>query len=185
LLLDEPTNHLDLEMRHALTLALQGFTGAVVVISHDRHLLKNTVDEFLLVDAGKVTAFDGDLHDYERWVVAKSRAEAQADNPKPDTSTQPKSDKRVSRQAAAAKRERLQPVTKKIKQLDRVIGQLSDELNQLERQLADSDLYLESADASHLQALLQQQAQARAKLADVEEQWLEQSELLEALTDEP
>ena len=68
LLLDEPTNHLDLEMRHALTVALQGFEGAVILVSHDRHLLRNTVDDYLLVADGKLTAFDGDLDDYHRWL---------------------------------------------------------------------------------------------------------------------
>src|SRR5690606_27303995 len=68
LLLDEPTNHLDLEMRHALTMALQEFEGAVIVVSHDRHLLRNTVNEFLLVADGKVNEFDGDLEDYYQWM---------------------------------------------------------------------------------------------------------------------
>jgi ATP-binding cassette subfamily F protein 3 len=182
LLLDEPTNHLDLEMRHALTLALQDFSGAVIVISHDRHLLKNTVDEFLLVDAGKVTPFDGDLHDYERWVVSRAKPE---DSPAPAAGQdvgQVKADKRQSRQAAAAKREKLQPVTKKIKQLDRTMTALNEALSQIESQLSDANLYSADGDADLLQALLREQGELRAKLASAEEEWLEHSELLEALT---
>jgi ATP-binding cassette subfamily F protein 3 len=68
LLLDEPTNHLDLEMRHALTMALQGFEGAMVVVSHDRHLLRTTTDDFYLVHGGRVEPFDGDLDDYHKWL---------------------------------------------------------------------------------------------------------------------
>jgi ATP-binding cassette subfamily F protein 3 len=78
LLLDEPTNHLDLEMRHALTMALQSYEGALVVISHDRHLLRNTVDDFYLVASGRVTEFDGDLNDYQDWLKNFSRENTQA-----------------------------------------------------------------------------------------------------------
>ena len=72
-LLDEPTNHLDLEMRHALTMALQSYEGALVVISHDRHLLRNTVDQFFLVAEGRVEEFNGDLNDYQEWLKQFSR----------------------------------------------------------------------------------------------------------------
>src|SRR5690606_32021188 len=106
LLLDEPTNHLDLEMRLALTMALQEFAGAVLVVSHDRHLLKSTTDEFLLVADGRIQPFDGDLDDYARWLVdfrARQQPQAAA-APAGD-----KTDKRAQRQAAAALRQQLAP----------------------------------------------------------------------------
>ncbi|MFN3359726.1 MAG: ATP-binding cassette domain-containing protein, partial [Pseudomonas sp.] len=98
LLLDEPTNHLDLEMRLALTMALQEFSGAVLVVSHDRHLLKSTTDNFLLVADGKVEEFDGDLDDYARWLTDYRLRNAPASN----TPVNPdKTDKKAQRQAAA------------------------------------------------------------------------------------
>ena len=106
LLLDEPTNHLDLEMRLALTMALQEFSGAVLVVSHDRHLLKSTTDNFYLVADGKVEEFDGDLEDYTRWLVEYRQRNAPVSN----TPVNPdKTDKKAQRQAAAALRQQLAP----------------------------------------------------------------------------
>src|SRR5690606_29000660 len=83
LLMDEPTNHLDLEMRHALTVALQGYEGALVVVSHDRHLLGNTVDEFYSIHNGRFQEFEGDLHDYERWMPENARGRAGTSSGRP------------------------------------------------------------------------------------------------------
>src|SRR5690554_2025115 len=105
LLLDEPTNHLDLDMRQALTLALQDFEGAVIVVSHDRHLLRNTVDEFVLVAEGRVTDFDGDLDDYYRWLLARRQQQASPERESAADS------KKALRQQAAARREQLKPLT--------------------------------------------------------------------------
>lgn len=189
LLLDEPTNHLDLEVRHALTVALQEFSGAVVVISHDRHLLRNTVDQFLLVDDGQVTPFDGNLNDYQRWLSQRTKDSKNTNipknNPKQPSVTPaglPKADKKEARQQAAQKREQLKPLTKTLKKLDREIETLHESLQALETQLANPELYGNAAEADHLQKLLKQQGEQKSRLAQCEEEWLETSEALEGLT---
>ena len=174
LLLDEPTNHLDLEMRHALTMALQGFAGAIVIVSHDRHLLKNTVDDFLLVDSGKVTSFDGTLDDYQKWLTDKPAEE----EPTLDK-TAPKVDKKEQRQQAAAQREKLKPLTNAIKKLEREMEKLQSKLDDIETKLGDSSLYETGGD--ELNTLLKQQGECRSALESTEEEWMEKSEELEAI----
>jgi ATP-binding cassette, subfamily F, member 3 len=176
LLLDEPTNHLDLEMRQALTLALQDFEGAVIVVSHDRHLLRNTVDEFVLVADGGVTDFDGDLEDYYRWLLQRRQQEDAADR---DAGPSPES-KKVLRQRAAARREQLKPLTNKRKQLERDMARLQERLSELDETLADEALYIDDRKAE-LKQLLADQADLRTRLSSVEENWLEISEEIEAL----
>ncbi|HAG20186.1 MAG TPA: ABC transporter ATP-binding protein, partial [Pseudomonas sp.] len=177
LLLDEPTNHLDLEMRLALTLALQDFEGAVLVVSHDRHLLKSTTDEFLLVADGRVQDFDGDLEDYARWLVdyrARQQpavaAEAIAD----------KTDKRAQRQAAAALRQQLAPHKRQADKLEKDLAGVHEKLAALETRLGDSALY-EAARKDELRQLLAQQAELKVREGELEEAWLEALETLEAL----
>ncbi|SDH06715.1 ATP-binding cassette, subfamily F, member 3 [Pseudomonas benzenivorans] len=178
LLLDEPTNHLDLEMRLALSMALQEFSGAVVVVSHDRHLLKSTTDEFLLVADGRVQPFDGDLEDYARWLVdyrarqapAASAAESNLD----------KTDKRAQRQAAAALRQQLAPHKREADKLEKELGQLHEKLAAVELRLGDSALY-EAARKDELRDLLAEQAKLKSREADLEERWLHALEILEAL----
>ena len=179
LLLDEPTNHLDLEVRHALTLALQSFAGAIVVISHDRHLLRNTVDEFLLVHDGRVDSYDGSLRDYQNWLSQSTKTNAQPSSREKES----KVDKKELRQQAANKREQLKPLTNSIKKLDKEIDKLQTQLAQLDEQLSDSELYNDSGRVDELQSLLKQQGDLRVRLDECEEQWLEASEALEALTD--
>lgn len=175
LIMDEPTNHLDLEMRHALTLALQAFEGALLIVSHDRHLLKNTVDQYLLVDNGKVEEFDGTLEDYQRWVMTGQENNDETANP----ATKPKVDKKEQRQAAAALREKLKPLTNQVKKLEKDIEKLQSSLDSVESQLADPSLY-ESPD-DKLANLLKQQGQLKSELETTEELWMEKSEELEAL----
>src|SRR5690606_30866098 len=139
LLLDEPTNHLDLEMRLALTMALQEFSGAVVVVSHDRHLLKSTTDEFLLVADGQVQPFDGDLEDYARWLVDYRTRQAPASSSA--ESNPDKTDKRVQRQAAAALRQQLAPHKREADKLEKELGQLHEKLAAVEARLGSSDIY--------------------------------------------
>jgi ATP-binding cassette subfamily F protein 3 len=174
LLLDEPTNHLDLEMCQALTEALQLFDGAMVVVSHDRHLLKNTVDEFLVVDSGRVEAFDGTIEDYQRWLL-KSSVEEEPNTVK-DSGTQ---DKKALRQQAAAQRERLKPLTNALKKAEKTIEQVQPKLDKLEERLADSKLY-EDDSKTELNSLLAEQLELRRALAEAEEQWLRLSEEIEA-----
>ncbi len=177
LLLDEPTNHLDLEMRLALTLALQDFEGAVLVVSHDRHLLKSTTDEFLLVADGRVQAFDGDLDDYGRWLI-DYRARQQ---PVSETvASADKTDKRAQRQAAAALRQQLAPRKKAADQLEKELGGVHEKLAALETQLGDSALY-EAARKDELRGLLAEQAALKGRESELEEAWLLALEALEAL----
>ncbi|MBC9252771.1 ABC transporter ATP-binding protein [Pseudomonas alcaligenes] len=177
LLLDEPTNHLDLEMRLALTMALQEFAGAVLVVSHDRHLLKSTTDEFLLVADGRVQPFDGDLDDYARWLVdfrarqlPQSAAAPAAD----------KTDKRAQRQAAAALRQQLAPHKREAEKLEKELGKLHEKLAGVEQQLGDSGLY-EAARKDELRELLAEQARLKSREGELEESWMAALEQLESL----
>ncbi|TRX75212.1 ATP-binding cassette domain-containing protein [Pseudomonas mangiferae] len=177
LLLDEPTNHLDLEMRLALTLALQEFSGAVLVVSHDRHLLKSTTDEFLLVADGRVQSFDGDLDDYARWLV-DYRARQVPVNESPAVGD--KTDKRAQRQAAAAQRQQLAPLRREAEKLEKELGTVHEALAALETRLGDSALY-EAARRDELRERLADQASLKAREADLEERWLVALERLEDL----
>ncbi|MDH4584141.1 ATP-binding cassette domain-containing protein [Pseudomonas sp. BN415] len=177
LLLDEPTNHLDLEMRLALTMALQDFAGAVLVVSHDRHLLKSTTDEFLLVADGRVQSFDGDLDDYARWLVDYRARQA----PVTSTPVNPdKTDKRAQRQAAAALRQQLAPHKKEADKLEKDLGKVHEQLAGIEERLGDSALY-EATRKDELRDLLAEQARLKAREAELEEAWLLALETLEDL----
>ena len=177
LLLDEPTNHLDLEMRLALTMALQEFSGAVLVVSHDRHLLKSTTDDFLLVADGKVETFDGDLEDYARWLVDYRQRHA-------PVSTSPanadKTDKKAQRQAAAALRQQLAPHKREADKLEKELGSLHGQLAKIETSLGDSALY-EAARKDELRGLLAEQAKLKARESELEDAWMQALEVLEAM----
>ncbi|BCD99471.1 ABC-F family ATP-binding cassette domain-containing protein [Marinagarivorans cellulosilyticus] len=180
LLLDEPTNHLDLEVRHALTLALQGFDGAVVLVSHDRHLLRNSVEEFLLVDDGKVSLFDGDLHDYETWLTTKSASATGGQSPTETTAVQDKNTKKTERQNNAAMRAQLKPLTNAVKKLEKEIDKLQQSLTAVEQELSDPDIYTTGGET--LTKTLKRQAEISEKLEMCEEEWMLKSEELETLT---
>jgi len=177
LLLDEPTNHLDLEMRLALTMALQEFAGAVVVVSHDRHLLKSTTDEFFLVADGRVQPFDGDLDDYARWLIDYRVRQAPASSA---DSNLDKTDKRAQRQAAAALRQQLAPHKREVDKLEKDLGQVQEALSAIEVRLGDGALY-EAARKDELRDLLAEQAKLKRREADLEERWLLALETFEAL----
>ena len=177
LLLDEPTNHLDLEMRLALTMALQEFSGAVLVVSHDRHLLKSTTDNFFLVADGKVEEFDGDLEDYARWLVEYRQRNAPVSN----TPVNPdKTDKKAQRQAAAALRQQLAPHKREADKLETELGKLHEKLQAIETRLGDSGVY-EAARKDELRDLLAEQARLKVREAELEEAWMQALELLETL----
>ncbi|MDO8273877.1 MAG: ATP-binding cassette domain-containing protein, partial [Gammaproteobacteria bacterium] len=176
LLLDEPTNHLDLEMRHALTEALMGYQGALVIVSHDRYLLGNTVDEFYSIHNGRCQEFEGDLHDYEKWMQENSKGSTGTSAGAPDSS---KGDRKEQRQQAAAQRQQLAPLRNEIKKLEQKLDKLHVELKQVEEKLADETLYQESR-KKDLTTLLQKQATLKSEADAVEEQWLEKSETLES-----
>ncbi|MDO8907121.1 MAG: ATP-binding cassette domain-containing protein [Pseudohongiella sp.] len=191
LLLDEPTNHLDLEMRHALTVALQGFEGAMVLVSHDRHLMANAVDEFYTVHRGALTEFDGDLDDYARWLQDPDGTKAalssgNRDN-KDSRSQKPPAaiaviDKKDQRKLAAAAREQLAPLRREIRTLEQKIEKLSKELAGIEEKLGDATIY-EEPRRNELTELLRQQGYCKAELGQAEESWLEKSTELEELSE--
>ncbi|WP_404415538.1 ATP-binding cassette domain-containing protein [Marinospirillum sp.] len=186
LLLDEPTNHLDLEMRHALTLALQAFSGAVLVVSHDRHLLKNTVDDFWLIADGRVEEFDGDLDAYARWLKdrqANLRKEEKDEKKEPQPVAAPVN-KKLDRKEAARLREQLKPLKKQINQLEGKLEKARQALEKTEQALADAELYSDSSRKEELQSLLKDQGSQQQALDELEMQWLEASEELDEKTAE-
>ena len=174
LLLDEPTNHLDLDMRHALTLALQDYAGAMVLVSHDRHLLRAVTDRFLLVDEGRVEVFDDDLDAYRRWLMQPREASAE------ETPEVSGPSRKAQRQQEAEKRRQLQPLKNQLKQLEQRMDQLNGEKHQLEAELAQPAMY-EPENLSRLQQLHQRQAQLGQQLDQAEESWLQLSEQLQDL----
>ena len=175
LMLDEPTNHLDLEMRHALTLALQDYEGGVVLVSHDRALLRATCDQFLLVADGKVTPFDGDLDDYKEWLnktrLAEQTQVKQDAAPKKNDYTQSK----LERQASAAAR---RPLLKELEQIEKNLAQNQAEKQQLDMRSAEATLY-DAANKTELQNLLKRQAELADLIEAAESRWLELHETLE------
>ncbi len=175
LLLDEPTNHLDLEMRHALTLALQEYKGAMLIVSHDRNLLRNCVTEFWLVANGSVDPFDGDLTDYQKLlsnVDKGGKSEKVNANPKVDT--------RGDRQRAAALRAKLNPLKRKLDKIEQKIKTHQSALKAIEIQLSGSDIYQEDKKLE-LQNLLKERGSTKRQLFDNEDQWLICQEQLESL----
>ena len=172
LLLDEPTNHLDLDMRLALTVALQDFPGAVLLVSHDRHLLRSVADRFLLVHDGRVRDFDGDLEDYARWLRDGPGERA----PGGTANTASRKD---ARREAAQRRQELQPLRRSLKDLEKRLNSLEQRRATLEERLADRTLYDETR-KQDLQDLLHQQREVAADLESTEARWLELGERLEA-----
>jgi ATP-binding cassette, subfamily F, member 3 len=176
ILLDEPTNHLDIEMRHALSLALQAYEGGMVMVSHDRTLLATCCEKFLLVADGKAEVFDGDLEDYKQHLQTQGQtsvASESSSTPKQNSYHQQKAD----RQARLNER---RPLVKVLASLETQLAKLETEKNLLESQLADSDIYNVDQKAT-LQKVLMAQAENKKQLEIIEVQWLECQEKLEAL----
>ncbi|WP_428036914.1 ATP-binding cassette domain-containing protein [Amphritea sp.] len=183
LLLDEPTNHLDLEVRHALTLALQNFDGALILVSHDRHLLRNTVDQFLLVAHGKVTPFDGDMDDYQQWLAAQRRTQNLVEEEPKESRSLSAAEKKEQKRLEAERRNALRPLRKAIETLEAKLDKLTTEQQQLETRLADGSLYEES-NREQLKQLLQQQGELQQQAVAIESEWMEKLEELEQLESE-
>ena len=178
LLLDEPTNHLDLEMRHALTLALQQYEGGVILVSHDRALLRASCDRFFLVADGAVNEYEGDLEDYSQWLAAQRAKDKAALAPeKPVVQKHERAQQKADRQARIAQR---RPLLKEIETLEQKMQSLNTEKQACDTRLASPDIYA-VADKSALQALLKQQAALAQALDTVEIRWLELQEQLEQL----
>ncbi|PPD12245.1 MAG: ABC transporter ATP-binding protein [Methylophilus sp.] len=176
ILLDEPTNHLDIEMRHALSMALQAYEGGMVMVSHDRTLLATCCEKFVLVATGQAAVFDGDLEDYKQFLLNAAQTatvSSQAAPAKQNSYHQQKAD----RQARLAER---RPLLKSLASLESQLTQLEQEKQSLQGKLADGDIYnVEHRET--LQALLIAQAQNQKQLDSIEAQWLDIQEKLEAL----
>ncbi len=181
LLLDEPTNHLDLDMRQALTEALMDFDGALVVVSHDRHLLRSTTDDLYLVHDGNVDVFDGDLDDYQQWMSDLQKQDTQNATPKQDNANSAQARKEQKRREAE-RRSQTQPLRKQIDALEKKMAQLQTQLAATEILLSDSAIYDQNRKAD-LSAALHTQAETRATLEQCETAWLEAQEQLEEIQD--
>jgi ATP-binding cassette subfamily F protein 3 len=178
LLLDEPTNHLDLEMRDALNRALQDYTGAVVLVSHDRHLLRTTTDDLYLVADGAVRPFEGDLDDYRDWLAREAGGAAEESGA--PTGDHTATARKAQRRAAAEQRARLQPLTRELQKLEREMERRQAEQAQIEAALVDPTLY-DAGRKEELKQWLQRQAETATRLEQTEHHWLETSERIEAL----
>ncbi len=180
LLLDEPTNHLDLEMRQALATALQDFAGAMVIVSHDRHLLRTGCDRLALVSDGRLTPFDGDLDDYADWLGEHRRTRATSatadDTPRPARETA--EDRKARKRAEAERRNRLQPLKKTLQRCEQALERLQDERRALDERLADPALY-EAADKTQLTEALKEKAELDRRIEDAELAWLRAADALE------
>ena len=176
LLLDEPTNHLDLEMRQALSRALVDFDGAIVVIAHDRHLLRSVCDELWVVHDGGVQRFDRSIDEYADWLNAQQAAT----NAGPDRdSSNGDGDRRERRRAEAEKRRRLKPLTDRVRRIERELESRRDELQALERRLADTTLYTDDSRKDEMTGLLREQAGLKADMDRLEADWLDASTALD------
>ena len=180
LLLDEPTNHLDIEMREALAEALQDYAGTLVVVAHDRHLLRATTDTLWLVDRGRVAPFDGDLDDYRDWVLARNRRDAVTDTPSADAAPSRKDVKRAEAQARQRAFERRKPLADRLATIEAEMQALAKRKSGLDDWLASPDAYADDA-KSLLVERLAEQGDLAWRLARLEEEWLDVSETLEHL----
>ena len=171
LLMDEPTNHLDMEMRQALTMALQSFGGAILLISHDRHLLANNVDQFLLVEDGSLNEFDGDLHDYSLRILKNLNKAQPGKSKKKDSPTEganKKAEQKIIRQLKAE-------VMAAEKRLKRLQGKITE----VEAVLQSPDTY-DGDFQEDLHDLIRNQSELKSEIEEVEQVWLNLSEQLEA-----
>ncbi|OCG37509.1 ABC transporter ATP-binding protein [Gilliamella sp. Gris1-4] len=184
LLLDEPTNHLDLDMRQALTEALIDFDGALVVVSHDRHLLRSTTDEFYLVHDHKVEPFDGDLDDYQKWLAEAQKDDNQSNDEinspkKENTSNISAQDRKEQKRKQAELRAQMQPIKKQLQKEEQMLDKLTHQLKQIEEQLSDPAIY-DASKKNELTTLLLEQSQLKNQLEETELQWLELQQQLES-----
>jgi ATP-binding cassette, subfamily F, member 3 len=200
LLLDEPTNHLDLEMRQALAVALQEYAGAMVLVSHDRHLLRTVADEFRIVHGGKAEPFDGDLEDYAKWLesAADGRASASqrtaddgaASGAAPSSSEAASAPPRDSADARkqrkreeAERRNRLAPLKAQLARHEADLDRLAKRTTAVQAELTAPEVYADSS-KDRLRALLSEQTSLARETADVEAAWMETTERLESLSRE-
>jgi ATP-binding cassette subfamily F protein 3 len=188
LLLDEPTNHLDLETREALTVALAQFEGTLILVSHDRHLLRATTDRFLIVADGRLAPFDGDLDDYRDWLFKTKLAPEEQSAPLPEAkkpAPAPAADQRAQKRREAEERQRQsaarKPLESRLKRIDEQMAKLSAQKAAIDARLADPGVYGEGRKET-LKTLILDQAYAARELAQLEAEWLELQRKVEKLT---
>lgn len=187
LLLDEPTNHLDVETREALAAALAEYEGSVLVVSHDRQLLRSTVDNFWIVADGAVSEFDGDLEDYRDWLLTRATAMRTSNNKSSNVQTEdnePVIDRRTQRRLEAEARQKTavlrRPLEKKVNQLEKQMDQQRARLHELDELMADPEFYGDNF-KDERPVLLMEHGELSKALEDNEENWLELQEQIEAL----
>ncbi|WP_324997809.1 ABC-F family ATP-binding cassette domain-containing protein [Salinisphaera sp.] len=178
LLLDEPTNHLDLEMRHALETALAGFTGAVVMIAHDRHLIDATCDQLWRVDDGQLAPFDGDLDDYAKWITRQGAAREGRDVKK---TTAPGGSGATARRSSAEQRQKEKPLRNALKKAEDEMGRLTKQIERVEADLSRPSVYESPTESARLSA---ERGRLRKQLDAAEASWMENAEALDALQSE-
>jgi len=176
LVLDEPTNHLDLDMRHAMEIALHAYEGALILVTHDRHLLRNTAEQLLLVHEGGVEEYAEDLEGYERWILTSYRSPDRQQTASSDSS------RREKRQQAASLRDKLRPLRQQLASTEREMGKVDASLCELQEQLGDEALY-SSAEKDALADLLRREGRLKARCTELEDLWLQQQQQLDELSD--
>ena len=177
LLLDEPTNHLDLDMRHALGVALMEYSGALLVISHDRHLLRSVCDDLYIVHNGKLHEFRQPLDEYPNWLKAQNAESVTESSPAPQAARI--SSKKQNRQDEAKRRQLLKPHMDVVRKIDKAMSLQRAGLAEIESTLLDETLYTDATRKDEMTTLLQQQATLKSSVETLEWEWLEASEKLE------
>ena len=170
LLMDEPTNHLDMEMRHALTVAIQTFKGAILLISHDRHLLNSSVDTFYLIDNGALEIFDGDLDDYKNYILDIKSSDNKQSKKKKSTKDGPKEDNS----------EKIKTLNSSISKLDKRLFRLNTKLTEANNKLADPQLYSDDS-SEDLQDLIRNQLELTNEVEAAEKEWMDKAAELDIL----
>ena len=169
LLMDEPTNHLDMEMRHALTVAIQTFKGAILLISHDRHLLNSSVDTFYLIDKGSLNIFDGDLDDYKNYILDIKSIE----------NKDVKKKKIKNNTLQADNTQKIKSINSDISKLDKRLFRLNNKLKEANEKLANPELYTNDAD-NNLQDLIRNQLELSNEIESAEKEWMDKATELES-----
>lgn len=168
LLLDEPTNHLDMEMRTALSIAMQDYSGAVLLVSHDRYLLRTTVDQLILVANGRVEPFEGDLDDYQKWLINFRKEQMEIDRVENRSTVSKNELKKLEAEA----REKRRPIEQKINKIEEKLERLQQRNTEIEARMADTELY-DEAHKADLQALILDQAKIQKEISVLEAEWLQ------------
>lgn len=184
LLLDEPSNHLDVDMREALAKALTQFEGSILLVSHDRHLLRSTTDEFMIVADGNISEFDGDLEDYQQWLADRKAEERQERNEIANAGAEPVLDRRAQRRQEAEERQRLsvlkRPLVKELNEIEPKLEKIEKRLNELQEAMADENFYSDENRNDRIEKL-NEHGQLESQKNELEERWLELNEEIELI----